>query len=112
VFTLQTLPGCGADEFADTVGKVCGFSLHAGVAARADERKKLERLYRYISRPVVSERRLSLTSVGNIRYQLKTPYRDGTTHVIFEPLDFMARLAALAPKPRANLTRFHGVFAP
>ena len=109
VFTLQTLPGCGADEFADTVGKVCGFSLHAGVAARADERKKLERLCRYISRPAVAEKRLSLTSVGNIRYQLKTPYRDGTTHVIFEPLDFMARLAALAPKPRANLTRFHGV---
>ena len=22
---------------------------------------------------------------GNVRYQLKTPYRDGTTHVIFEP---------------------------
>jgi pyruvate/2-oxoglutarate dehydrogenase complex dihydrolipoamide acyltransferase (E2) component len=43
---------------------------------------------------------------------LKTPYRDGTTHVIFEPLDFIARLAALVPKPRINLTRFHGVFAP
>jgi hypothetical protein len=43
---------------------------------------------------------------------LKTPYRDGTTHVIFEPLDFIARLAALVPKPRVNLTRFHGVFAP
>ena len=34
----------------------------------------------------------------------------GTTHVIFEPLEFMARLAALVPRPRANLTRFHGVF--
>ena len=55
---------------------------------------------------------MSLTPGGNIRYQLKTPYRDGTTHVIFEPLDFIARLAALIPRPRANLTRFHGVFAP
>ncbi len=43
---------------------------------------------------------------------LKTPYRDGTTHIVLEPLDFMARLAALVPKPRVNLTRFHGVFAP
>ena len=43
---------------------------------------------------------------------MKTPYRDGTTHVIFEPLDFIARLAALVPKPRVNLTRYHGVFAP
>ena len=44
VFTLQTIPACEADEFTDTTGKVSGFSLHAGVAARADERKKLERL--------------------------------------------------------------------
>ena len=29
-----------------------------------------------------------------------------------EPLDFMARLAALVPMPRVNLTRYHGVFAP
>ena len=33
------------------------------------------------SRPAVSEKRLSQTSAGNIRYQLKTPYSDGTTHV-------------------------------
>ena len=72
----------------------------------------LERLCRYIARPAVSEKRLSLTANGNVRYQLKTPYRDGTTHVIFEPLDVIARLASLVPKPRVNLTRFHGVFAP
>ena len=60
----------------------------------------------------MSEKRLSLLSNGNVRYELKTPYRDGTTHVIFEPLDFIARLVALVPKPRVNLTRFHGVFAP
>ncbi len=74
VFTLQTLPAGEPDECADTAGKVSGFSLHAGVATRADEHQKLERLCRYISRPAVSEKRLSLTSNGNIRYQLKTPY--------------------------------------
>ncbi len=87
-------------------------SLHAGVAAQAWERDKLERLCRYISRPALSEKRLSLTSAGYIRYKLKTPYSDGTTHVIFEPLDFISKLASLVPKPRVNLTRFHGVFAP
>ena len=96
VFTLQTLPACD-ERFDDSVGEVAGFSLHAGVAAKAQERKKLERLCRYISRPAVSEKRLSLTPNGNVRYQLKTAYRDGTTHVIFEPLDFIARLAALVP---------------
>ena len=44
--------------------------------------------------------------------QPKTPYLDGITHVIFDPLNFMEQLAALVPKSRANLTRFHGVFAP
>jgi len=33
-------------------------------------------------------------------------------HVIFEPVDFIAKLAALVPKPRVSMTRFHGVFAP
>ena len=60
----------------------------------------------------MATRRLSLTRQGDIRYSLKTPYRDGTTYIIFEPLDFIARLAALVPRPRVNLTRFHGVFAP
>ena len=49
VFSLQTLPASEPEEtLTDTVGKVAGFSLHAGVAARGDERKKLERLCRYI----------------------------------------------------------------
>ncbi len=91
---------------------MAGFSLHAGVATRANEREKLERLCRYIARPAVSTKRLSLTRHGKVRYELKTPYSDGTTHVIFEPLDFIARLAALVPRPRVNLTRYHGVFAP
>ena len=111
VFALQTLPA-NEDLIHNEAGKVAGFSLHAGVFARADQRDKLERLCRYICRPAVSERRLSLTPNGNVRYELKTPYRDGTTLVIFEPLDFIAELAALVPSPRANLIRFHGVFAP
>ncbi len=65
-----------------------------------------------ISRPALSEQRLSLTAGGKVRYQLKTPYNNGTTHVVFEPLDFLAKLAALVPRPRVNLTRYHGVFAP
>ena len=111
------------------MGEDAGFSLHAGVATKANERIKLERLCRYITRPAVSTKRLSLTRNGQVRYELKTPWRNGTTHVIFEPLDFMyrmygmpwaqgcagtaiSRLVSLVPKPRVNLTRFHGVFAP
>ena len=113
VFTLQTIPA--QEDKTDTNSRVAnhaGFSLHAGVIAEAHQRDKLERLCRYISRPAVSEKRLALTTNGQVRYELKTPNRNGTTHVIFEPLDFIAKLAALVPKPRVNLTRFHGVFAP
>jgi hypothetical protein len=81
VFTLQTLPAIVEDDRYAQVAKEAGFSLQAGVAAQASERDKLERLCRYISRPAVSEKRLSLTLAGNIRYQLKTAYSDGTTHV-------------------------------
>ena len=113
VLTLQTLPDCEPDNpFSSSVGEVAGFSLHAGVATKAIEREKLERLCRYITRPAVSTQRLSMTRNGQVRYELKTPWRNGTTHVIFEPLDFISRLVSLVPKPRVNLTRFHGVFAP
>ena len=112
VMTLQTLPDCGDDPFTTRVGNVAGFSLHAGVATKTNERAKLERLCRYITRPAISMKRLSLTRNGQVRYELKTPWRNGTTHVIFEPLDFISRLVSLIPKPRVNLTRFHGIFAP
>jgi putative transposase len=86
--------------------------LHAGVDIATNQREKLERLCRYVSRPPVSSERLALTASGQVRYTLKTPYRDGTTHIVLEPLDLMARLAALVPTPRMHLTRYHGVFAP
>ena len=93
VLTLQTLPDLGTDKpFGSVVSEASGFSLHAGVAVRAHERKKLERLCRYVARPAISTERLSLTRNGRLRYELKTPWRNGTTHVIFEPLDFISRL--------------------
>ena len=49
---------------------------------------------------------------GDVVLQLKSPYRDGTTHIVLSPLEFMQRLAALVPRPRLNLIRFHGVLAP
>ena len=112
-FTVRTLPPAHDGPAEDEArSRASGFSLHAGISAGATERRKLERLCRYISRPALSEKRLSLTADGQVRYRFKTPWRDGTTELVLEPLDFLARLAALVPRPRINLTRFHGVFAP
>lgn len=47
-----------------------------------------------------------------IALELKTPWFDGTTHVIYEPLDFVAKLAALVPRPHTNLVVYHGVLSP
>ncbi len=112
VFALQTVPARADAEPRQGVAQYAGFSLHAGTAVAGEEREKLERLARYVTRPPVAVERLTLTLQGQVRYRLKTPYRDGTTHVVFEPLDFLARLAALVPPPRVHLTRYHGVFAP
>jgi hypothetical protein len=82
VGTLQSLPPLEEPKAGSSrVAKVAGFSLHAGVEAEAHQRDKLERLCRYIARPAVSEKRLSLLDGGRIRSELKTPYGDGTTHV-------------------------------
>ena len=43
---------------------------------------------------------------------LRAPFRDGTTHFVFEPLAFLERLAALVPPPRMHQLTYHGVLAP
>ena len=108
--TLQTLPSTGQLEYA--AAQANGFSLYAGVVAAADQRVKLEHLCGHMTRPAVSRERLLLPAQGVIHYRPNAPYRDCTTHLVFEPLDFMTPLAALVPKLRVNLTRYHGVIAP
>jgi len=51
-------------------------------------------------------------AAGQVVLKLKTAWRDGTTHIVMSPLEFMQRLAALVPRPRLHLIRFHGVLAP
>ena len=89
-----------------------GFSLHAATQCGPQPRQKLERLCRYITRPALSHKRLRRTPAGEVVLQLKTPYRDGTTHLVMTPLEFLQRVAALVPRPRLPLIRFHGVLAP
>jgi hypothetical protein len=89
-----------------------GFSLNAAVVCAPHQRDRIERLCRYITRPALALERLSTNGAGQVVYQLKTPYRDGATHFVFEPLEFLARLAALVPRPRGNLVRYHGILAP
>jgi hypothetical protein len=67
---------------------------------------------RVLSRPPVSTQRLSRLDDGRLLYRLKHRWRDGTTHVVFEPQELLEKLAALVPPPRFHLVRYHGVLGP
>jgi hypothetical protein len=91
---------------------VSGFSVHADVRIPAHNRMRLERLARYAGRPPLSTERLSLLPDGRLLYRLKRRWSDGTSHMIFEPVELVERLAALVPPPRVNLVRYFGVLGP
>jgi hypothetical protein len=65
-----------ARELAD------GFSLHAAVRVEAQDRRRLERLCRYIARPALSDERIQVNAAGQVELELKRPWRDGTTHLV------------------------------
>jgi Putative transposase len=73
VFALQTVSAQGETEPKKGVAQYAAFSLHAGMAD-GEQREKLERLARYVTRPAVAAERLSLTPHGHVRYWLKTAY--------------------------------------
>ena len=60
----------------------------------------------------MANQRVQCNAAGQLVLKLKTPWHDGTTHIVMSPLEFMQRLAALVPPPRLHLIRLHGVLAP
>jgi len=91
---------------------VGGFDLHAGIVVRAGERERLERLCRYTLRPPIAQKRLRVDADGYVWIALRHPWADGTTHLRFEPVALLERLAALIPRPRINLVLYYGILAP
>ena len=108
----------GAAEAPDPPGanachaRANGFDLHAGLVVPAGHRARLERVCRYVLRPPVAAERVQLTAEGQVRLAFQRPWRDGTTALVFEPVEFLGRLAVLVPRPRINLVLYHGVLAP
>jgi len=89
-----------------------GWSIHAGVVVEAGQKEKLEKVCRYLLRPPFAEERLSLLPDGRIAYGFRKPRWDGGTGIVLEPLEFLAKLAALVPPPRVHAVRYHGVLGP
>jgi hypothetical protein len=49
-----------------------------------------------------------VTADGQVRVALRQPWADGTTHVVFDAVEFLGRLAVLVPRPRVNLILYYG----
>jgi hypothetical protein len=82
-----------------------GMSLHAAVAVPARDRRRLERLCRYVARPPLANDRLEEHPDGRLLLRLKTRWRDGTTHVLMERSELIDPLVPLIPPPRAHQVR-------
>jgi hypothetical protein len=105
-----------ADVDGLLLGKLCaqveGYNLQAATRLAANDRGGLERMCRYLVRPPIATDRLSAREDGRLELRLKRPWRDGTIGFLFTPHELLERLVALVPRPRAHLTRYHGVLAP
>ena len=112
---VEPMGGRGtAGEHDCAVARHHEMSLHAEVAVPANDRNRLERLCRYVARPPIAHGRLTELDDGSRRLalRLKTRWRDGTTHILMEPLDLIDRLVPLIPPPRTHQVRYHGILAP
>jgi hypothetical protein len=88
-----------------------GFDLHAAVVVPGRDRARLERVCRYALRPPVAHERIRLTEQGQVLLELRHRWADGTTHLLFGPVELLERLAALTPRPRINLVLYYGVLS-
>jgi len=56
------------------LARTSGFSLHAATICEAWQRSRLERLCRYITRPPIATKRLSVDGRGRVVYRYKHPF--------------------------------------
>jgi hypothetical protein len=88
-----------------------GYSVHAGVAFSALDRRGREGLLRYMLRPAIAVERVSILRDGSIAYRTKYKLRSGASARVMSPLEFLCRMAALVPPPRIPQLRYHGCLA-
>jgi hypothetical protein len=69
-------------------------------------------LCRYLLRPPLALERLTESSGGQLLYQFRRPWSDGSIALLLDPAELLERLAVLVPRPRTHLLVYHGVLAP
>ncbi len=87
-----------------------GYSMHAGVVVGAHDREARHRLCRYIARPPLAKSRLEEREDGALVLRMRRAWSDGTTAIVFDPVELIGKLIALIPPSHANLVNYAGVF--
>jgi hypothetical protein len=108
---LPSNPPAGSTTTEEPVAEVRGINLHAKQVVDGRDRRQLERLCRYITRPPLAQDRLSRRADGSLLLTLKSPWKDGTRALILEPQDLLTRLVAAIPPPRFHMVRYFGVLS-
>jgi hypothetical protein len=105
--SLSTPPSAGAVAQQGLLVSAQCMSLHAATTVDGRDRKRLERLCKYLLRPPFSLDAVHRLPDGRVRLDLPRKGR----FVDMTPQQFLAKLAALVPPPRANLVHYAGCFA-
>lgn len=95
----------------EPVAEVCGVNLYGKQWVHGRDRKQLERLARYITRPPIAEERLTRRSDGSLFLEFKKSWKDGTPGLVFTPQDLIVRLCAAGPPPFFHMVRYYGVLS-
>lgn len=88
-----------------------GMQLHAAVTVDGRDRRRLERVARYLYRPAFSHDAVVAMPDGSVRVMFKAPTKAGATFTTMSRDTFLARLCALVPPPGVHMSRAYGVLA-
>ena len=102
---------CAAPPASPMLVRGFGMQLHAAVTVDGRDRKRLERVCRYLLRPPFALNAVQRTADGQVRVHFKKPNRFGATYAQMTPDAFLTRLCALVPPPRAHTVLYYGVLS-
>ena len=102
---------CAAPPASPMLVRGFGMQLHAAVTVDGRDRKRLERVCRYLLRPPFALDAVQRTPDGQVRVHFKKPNRFGATFAQMSADTFLARLCALVPPPRAHTVLYYGVLS-
>ena len=91
--------------------QVNGFNLQAATYVAPHDRRHLEELVAYMTRPPLANDRLSVDKNGELIYRMKRRFADGTQAILLSPSELLEKLCAMVPPPRAHQQLYTGVFS-